>query len=68
MRRPEPVAEAETREAWLRAGQVQFDYLISHGLQPGDRMLEIGCGNLRAGHLFIDYLSAGNYYGIDTSP
>ena len=32
------------------------------------RMLEIGCGNLRAGRLFIDYLDAGNYYGVDISP
>ena len=32
------------------------------------RMLEIGCGNLRAGRLFIDYLDAGDYYGIDISP
>jgi SAM-dependent methyltransferase len=31
-------------------------------------MLEIGCGNLRAGRLFIDYLEPGNYYGIDISP
>jgi len=47
---------------------LQFDYLIGHGLQPGDRMLEIGCGNLSAGHRFIGYLSTGNYYGIDISP
>jgi cyclopropane fatty-acyl-phospholipid synthase-like methyltransferase len=47
---------------------LQFDYLVGQGLQPGDRMLEIGCGSLSAGHLFIDYLSAGNYYGIDISP
>ena len=32
------------------------------------RMLEIGCGNLRAGRLFIDYLDPGNYYGLDISP
>jgi hypothetical protein len=32
------------------------------------RLLEIGCGNLRAGHLFIDYLESGNYHGIDISP
>jgi ubiquinone/menaquinone biosynthesis C-methylase UbiE len=31
-------------------------------------MLEIGCGSLSAGHLFIDYLGTGNYYGIDISP
>ncbi len=41
---------------------------MGHGLKPGSRMLEIGCGNLRAGRLFIDYLEPGNYYGIDISP
>jgi SAM-dependent methyltransferase len=49
-------------------GQMQFDYLVRHGLAPGDRLLEIGCGNLRAGQFFIDYLGPGNYYGIDISP
>src|SRR5690606_37765412 len=39
-----------------------------HGLRPSDRMLEIGCGNLRAGRLFIACLDTGNYYGIDISP
>jgi SAM-dependent methyltransferase len=59
---------SKSREAWLRLGQLQFDYLASHGLKPAMRMLEIGCGNLRAGRLFIDYLDAGNYYGTDISP
>jgi SAM-dependent methyltransferase len=57
-----------TREEWLRLGQVQFGYLRDHGLRPDDHMLEIGCGNLRAGRLFIDYLEPGHYYGIDISP
>ena len=35
---------------------MQFDYLVKHGLRPADRILEIGCGNLRAGRLLIDYL------------
>jgi SAM-dependent methyltransferase len=52
---------------WLEFGQMQFDYLVKHGLQPSDRILEIGCGNLRAGRLLIDYLEVGNYYGIDIS-
>jgi len=59
---------SNTRESWLKIGQLQFDYLLGHGLKPGARMLEIGCGNLRAGRLFIDYLDAGNYYGLDISP
>jgi ubiquinone/menaquinone biosynthesis C-methylase UbiE len=59
---------SKTRESWLRIGQMQFDYLIKHGLKPDMRMLEIGCGNLRAGRLFVDYLDSGNYYGTDISP
>ena len=59
---------SKTRESWLKIGQLQFDYLLRHGLKPGARMLEIGCGNLRAGRLFIGYLDAGNYYGVDISP
>ena len=35
-------------EQWLEFGQMQFDYLVRHGLKPTDRVLEIGCGNLRA--------------------
>ena len=49
-------------------GQLQFRYLVEHGLASTDRLLEIGCGNLRAGRFFIDYLEPGNYYGIDISP
>jgi SAM-dependent methyltransferase len=59
---------SKTHESWLRVGQLQFDYLIRHGLKPDMRMLEIGCGNLRAGRLLIDYLDCGNYYGTDISP
>ncbi|MFG1703128.1 class I SAM-dependent DNA methyltransferase [Nonomuraea sp. M3C6] len=67
-RDPEGAVGSHTHRRWLALGRMQFDYLIEHGLKPDYRMLEIGCGNLRAGHLFIDYLHAGNYYGIDISP
>jgi SAM-dependent methyltransferase len=67
-RSAEGAVGSATHERWLALGQMQFDYLVGHGLKPGDRMLEIGCGNLRAGRLFIDYLDPGNYYGIDISP
>jgi SAM-dependent methyltransferase len=59
---------SHTRESWLEIGKLQFDFAVSHGLKPDMRMLEIGCGNLRAGWLFIDYLEPGNYYGVDISP
>jgi SAM-dependent methyltransferase len=67
-RSAEAAVGSHSRDEWLRLGQLQFDYLTGHGLQPGDRMLEIGCGNLRAGRLFIDHLNTGNYYGVDISP
>jgi SAM-dependent methyltransferase len=67
-RSPEGAVGSKTHDSWLRIGQLQFDYLISHGLKPDLRMLEIGCGNLRAGRLFIDHLDPGNYYGVDISP
>jgi SAM-dependent methyltransferase len=53
------------RKRWRENGKMQFDYLVKHGLKPDHKMLEIGCGNLRAGRLFIDYLEPGAYYGID---
>ncbi|HEY1622247.1 MAG TPA: class I SAM-dependent methyltransferase [Streptosporangiaceae bacterium] len=67
-RSDEAAVGGRTHEEWLSVGQMQFDYLTEHGLKPGMRMLEIGCGNLRAGRLFIGYLNAGEYYGVDISP
>lgn len=67
-RDPEGAVGSHSHKRWLEVGRMQFDYLVEHGLKPECRLLEIGCGNLRAGHLFIDYLHTGNYYGIDISP
>ncbi|MEU6493612.1 class I SAM-dependent methyltransferase [Streptomyces sp. NPDC046984] len=67
-RNPEAAVGSHTHDRWLALGQMQFDYLIEHGLRPEHRMLDIGCGNLRGGWRFIDYLGTGNYYGIDISP
>lgn len=67
-RDPEAAVGSATHQRWLELGQMQFDYLLRHGLKPEDRMLEIGCGNLRAGRLFIDHLRPGNYHGVDISP
>lgn len=67
-RDPKQAVGSRNEKRWLALGQMQFDYLTEHGLKPEHRMLDIGCGNLRAGWRFIDYLHEGNYYGIDISP
>jgi SAM-dependent methyltransferase len=56
------------RPAWRRIGRLQVDYLKEHGLRPQHHVLEIGCGNLRAGWRLIKYLRPGHYYGVDISP
>ncbi len=50
---------------WEELGQLQCDFLKKQGLQPAHRLLDIGCGCLRGGLHFINYLEAGNYYGLD---
>ncbi|MFE1176008.1 class I SAM-dependent methyltransferase [Streptomyces sp. NPDC058773] len=67
-RDPEAAVGSRSHERWLALGEMQFEYLTGHGLRPGHRMLDIGCGNLRAGRRFIAYLDTGHYYGIDISP
>jgi SAM-dependent methyltransferase len=44
---------------------LQFSLLFALGLREKHRLLDIGCGSLRAGRLFIPYLAPGNYYGIE---
>ncbi len=52
---------------WDEVGQLQLDYLRAVGLERTDKLLDIGCGPLRGGVKFIDYLLADNYYGIDAN-
>ncbi len=57
-----------SRKRWLALGEAQFQFLEANGLRPDHHMLEIGCGNLRGGWRFIDYLEPGHYTGVDISP
>ena len=43
----------------------QFNLLTSLGLREYHYLLDIGCGSLRGGRLFIPYLLANHYYGIE---
>lgn len=46
-------------------GATQFRLLTTLGLRDHHRLLDFGCGSLRAGRLLIPYLNPGNYYGIE---
>jgi SAM-dependent methyltransferase len=50
---------------WDEIGRLQTEFLIRNGLKPHHRLLDIGCGCLRAGVRLIRYLDAGNYFGTD---
>lgn len=55
--------ELDFREAC----RFQLDFLIAQGLEPGSVFLDLGCGCLRAGLHFIEYLDPGRYLGVDIS-
>ncbi len=46
-------------------GQCQVDLFCRCGLRPEHSLLDIGCGSLRAGRLFINYLQPGHYFGME---
>jgi hypothetical protein len=46
-------------------GGLQFTLLFQAGLRETHRLLDVGCGSLRGGRLFIPYLRAGHYYGVE---
>ena len=43
----------------------QFGLLTCLGLREHHCLLDVGCGSLRAGRLFIPYLLPGRYFGIE---
>jgi len=49
------------------AVRFQLDFLIKQGLEPSNVLLDLGCGCLRGGLHFIDYLVAGHYQGMEIS-
>lgn len=48
-----------------KIGAMQFSLLALLGLREDNSLLDIGCGSLRAGRLWILYLQPGKYFGMD---
>lgn len=53
---------------WEEIGTLQFEFMVARGLKPEHYFLDVGCGALRGGAHYINYLEAGHYFGIDRSP
>lgn len=52
---------------WDEVGKQQFDFLVRQGLTRTSSILDIGCGTLRAGRFFIEFLEPKLYFGFDLS-
>jgi len=42
-----------------------FERLLTYGIRPDGTVVDYGCGTLRLGALFIEYLEANRYIGLD---
>jgi SAM-dependent methyltransferase len=65
----EAIERGEHRECvgglWDEIGSLQFEFLVARNLKPDSRFLDVGCGALRGGIHFMNYLDAGSYFGLD---
>jgi hypothetical protein len=52
---------------WDEIGRLQLEFLVQRGLEPGMRLVDLGCGSMRGGVHFVRYLEPEHYYGIDIS-
>lgn len=50
---------------WKEIGELQYDFLVEHGLTPDQRLVDVACGSFRAGRHLIGYLDPDNYVGVD---
>jgi SAM-dependent methyltransferase len=46
-------------------GASQFRLLCTLGLRADHKVMDFGCGSLRAGRLLIPYLDRGSYFGVE---
>ena len=52
-------------ENYDKISAMQFNLLTTLGLRENDFLLDIGCGSLRGGKLFIPFLLKNRYFGIE---
>lgn len=52
-------------ETWDSRGYFQLLFMQTMGVLPHHRFLDVGCGPGRASRFLIEYLEAGNYFGVD---
>ena len=50
---------------WDEIGLLQFEFMKKQGLHLSHKLIDVGCGSLRGGVHFIDYLEPNGYYGLD---
>ncbi|MGB3681470.1 MAG: class I SAM-dependent methyltransferase [Rubrobacteraceae bacterium] len=44
---------------------IQVSLLLAAGLRENHRLVDVGCGSLRAGRMLIPYLRPGCYFGVE---
>lgn len=54
-------------DIWDEQGDLQLNVCKKYGLTPNMKLLDFGCGCLRGGVKFVDFLDKGNYYGVDVN-
>jgi hypothetical protein len=47
------------------AGRLQLATLVREGIYPSSKLLDVGCGCLRAGYWLVRLLDTGCYFGIE---
>ena len=50
---------------WEDLGRLQLEFLVSQGLRPEHRVLDVGAGSLRLGVKLVDFLEPGRYWAVD---